>query len=144
MKHTLTLIFSLICFLNIAQETLEGIILTKEGDQDIPLTGASIFWLGTKVGTTSDQNGQFNLIFQKSINQLVISFIGFKSDTIEIKNKNRITHFLISSEYSESASIFPISDNSFNVSLLTISSTSFFLFVNCLIIMTPITITMMI
>ena len=98
MKHTLTLIFSLICFLNIAQETLEGIILTKEGDQDIPLTGASIFWLGTKVGTTSDQNGQFNLIFQKSINQLVISFIGFKSDTIEIKNKNRITHFLISSE----------------------------------------------
>ena len=98
MKHILTLIFSLICFLNIAQETLEGIILAKEGDQDIPLTGASIFWLGTKVGTTSDQNGQFNLIFQKSINQLVISFIGFKSDTIEIKNKNRITHFLISSE----------------------------------------------
>ena len=98
MKRILTLIFSLICFLNIAQETLEGTILTKEGDQDIPLTGASIFWLGTKVGSTSDQNGQFNLIFQKSINQLVISFIGFKTDTIEIKNKNRITHFLISSE----------------------------------------------
>ncbi len=94
MKHTLTLIFSLICFLNIAQETLEGTILTKESDQNIPLTGASIFWLGTKVGTTSDQNGQFNLVFQKSINQLVISFIGFKSDTIEIKNKNKITHFL--------------------------------------------------
>ena len=93
MKHTLILIFSLICFLNIAQETLEGTILTKKGDQDIPLTGASIFWLGTKVGTTSGQNGQFNLVFQKSINQLVISFIGFKSDTIEIKNKNRITHF---------------------------------------------------
>ena len=94
MKHTLTLIFILICFLNIAQETLEGTILTKESDQNIPLTGASIFWLGTKVGTTSDQNGQFNLVFQKSINQLVISFIGFKSDTIEIKNKNKITHFL--------------------------------------------------
>ena len=94
MKHILTLIFSLICFLNIAQETLEGTILTKESDQNIPLTGASIFWLGTKVGTTSDQNGQFNLVFQKSINQLVISFIGFKSDTIEIKNKNKITHFL--------------------------------------------------
>jgi len=98
MKHTLILIFSLICFLNIAQETLEGTILTKKGDQDIPLTGASIFWLGTKVGTTSGQNGQFNLVFQKSINQLVISFIGFKSDTIEIKNKNRITHFLTTSD----------------------------------------------
>jgi len=98
MKHTLTFIFSLICFLNIAQETLEGTILTKEGDQNIPLTGASIFWLGTKVGTTSDQNGQFNLVFQKSINQLVISFIGFKSDTIEIKNKNKITHFLTPSD----------------------------------------------
>ena len=98
MKYIPTLIFSLICFLSIAQETLGGTILTKEGDEDIPLTGASIFWLGTKVGATSDQNGQFNLIFQKSINQLVISFIGFKTDTIEIKNKNRITHFLISSE----------------------------------------------
>ena len=73
MKHTLTLIFSLICFFNIAQETLEGIILTKEGDQDIPLTVASIFWLGTKVGTTSNQNGQFNLIFQKCF-QLIYKF----------------------------------------------------------------------
>ena len=53
MKYTLTLIFSIICFLSIAQETLEGTVLTNEDDQEIPLQGASVYWLGTQAGTTT-------------------------------------------------------------------------------------------
>lgn len=98
MKYTLTLIFSIICFLSIAQETLEGTVLTNEDDQEIPLQGASVYWLGTQAGTTTNKNGQFNLVFQESTDQLVISFLGFKSDTIRLQNQKRITHFLISSE----------------------------------------------
>lgn len=98
MKHTLTLIFSIICFLSIAQETLEGAVLTNEDDQEIPLQGASVYWLGTQAGTTTNKNGQFNLVFQESTDQLVISFLGFKSDTIRLQNQKKITHFLISSE----------------------------------------------
>ena len=98
MKHTLTLILSIICFLSIAQETLEGTVLSNEDDQEIPLQGASVYWLGTQAGTTTNEKGKFDLVFVKSTDQLVISFLGFKSDTIHIKNQKRITHFLISSE----------------------------------------------
>ena len=56
MKYTLTLIFSIICFLSIAQETLEGTVLTNEDDQEIPLQGASVYWLGTQAGTTPNKN----------------------------------------------------------------------------------------
>ena len=42
MKYTLTLIFSIICFLSIAQETLEGTVLTNEDDQEICRINASM------------------------------------------------------------------------------------------------------
>jgi hypothetical protein len=84
--------------MTIAQETLDGTILTKEGTQDLPLPGASIYWLGTQEGTTSDEEGKFNLPLQKSIDQLIISYIGFKTDTVQIQNKKKIIHFLIPSE----------------------------------------------
>jgi hypothetical protein len=75
--------------LSIAQETLEGTVLTNEDDQEIPLQGASVYWLGTQAGTTTNKNGQFNLVFQKSTDQLVISFLGFKSDTIRLQNQKK-------------------------------------------------------
>ena len=98
MKNILLLIFSTICFLSIAQETLEGTVLTKEGNQNIPLQGASIYWLGTQAGTTTDEEGQFNLVFDKTTDQLVIRFLGFKTDTLRIQQQSKITHYLISSE----------------------------------------------
>jgi len=98
MKHILSLLLSVTCLMTIAQETLDGTILTKEGTQDLPLPGASIYWLGTQEGTTSDEEGKFNLPLQKSIDQLIISYIGFKTDTVQIQNKKKIIHFLIPSE----------------------------------------------
>lgn len=101
MKYIVTILMSAFSFLTFAQETLEGTILTKEGTQDLPLPGASIYWLGTQNGTTSNEEGQFSLALQKSTDQLIISYLGFETDTIQIQNQKRITHFLISS-YAES------------------------------------------
>ena len=101
MKYIVTILMSALSFLTFAQETLEGTILTKEGTQDLPLPGASIYWLGTQNGTTSNEEGQFSLALQKSTDQLIISYLGFETDTIQIQNQKRITHFLISS-YAES------------------------------------------
>ena len=65
MKSILLLLLSISCLLCYAQETLEGTVLTKEGSKDIPLEGASIYWLDTQVGATTNEKGYFKLDFQK-------------------------------------------------------------------------------
>ena len=58
--------------------------------QQIPLAGASVFWLGTTMGVATDSQGKFELIIsQKLPHKLVISFIGYQSDTIEISSGQR-------------------------------------------------------
>lgn len=52
------------------------------------LKGANIFLIESKIGTTSDLNGEFS-ISDKKINindKLVVSFIGFKNDTIPLNS----------------------------------------------------------
>ena len=98
MKYSLILLLNASCFFSIAQYKLKGTIFTKEASQVIPLPGTSIYWLNSKVGTTTNEEGQFNLVFEKTSDKLVISFVGFKTDTILIQDQKNITHFLISSE----------------------------------------------
>lgn len=56
-----------------------------------PLTGASVHWLRSAIGTSTDSSGQFELQLPKeSIKKLVISFVGYQSDTITITNETAI------------------------------------------------------
>ncbi|OFX79874.1 MAG: hypothetical protein A2X12_07765 [Bacteroidetes bacterium GWE2_29_8] len=59
-----------------------GVVLeqTSEGKYQ-PLLGASVYWMGTSVGTTTDEHGHFDIETQKN-HSLIISFIGYNSDTI--------------------------------------------------------------
>ena len=81
-----------------AQDILEGTLMTKEGDQNIPLEGANLYWLGTQIGTTTDDQGKFSLPYSNPNPKLVISFLGFKSDTLTVKNQKTLTHFLTHSD----------------------------------------------
>ncbi len=66
-----------------AQLHISGIVKSAEnkGAENV-LPGATITWLGTLQGTTSGSDGTFSLPKNASVNSLVISFIGFISDTI--------------------------------------------------------------
>ena len=81
-----------------AQELLQGSLFTKEGTQNIPLEGASLYWLGTTIGTTTNEKGNFSLALSKDTTELIISYLGFKTDTLTIKNQKSITHFLMASD----------------------------------------------
>jgi len=98
MKNNLFHLFILLGFFGMAQDTLKGTIFTLEGNQKIPLTGASIYWIGTQTGTTTNEEGTFSLPLETSTNQLVISFLGFKTDTLSIKDQKIITHYLTAAE----------------------------------------------
>ena len=78
-----------------AQQVLKGIIAGKEKhDEHVhtePLMGVNVYWLGTQQGTTTDKNGRFKIKKPEKIitHKLVISYIGFKNDTVEIAHDQK-------------------------------------------------------
>lgn len=56
-----------------------------------PLISANIHWLNSSVGTVTDENGQFEIAKSSNSNQLVISYTGYQSDTVNVDNNEPIT-----------------------------------------------------
>ena len=73
-----------------AQDFLNGKINELNNGKEIPLVGANIHWLGTTVGTTSDDNGSFRIKRVDETDKLIVSFIGYNSDTISVGSQNNI------------------------------------------------------
>jgi outer membrane receptor for ferrienterochelin and colicin len=73
---------------NIRAQSVHGYVL-EEGE-NAPLIGASVFWLGTTIGTSTDANGKFTIDAPAELPaKLVISFVGFQSDTLVVKNSKK-------------------------------------------------------
>lgn len=80
-------------------QNLSGTIseLSSKKEQ-IPLPGANMRWLGTTKGAISDIQGQFNLSKHKTGNlKLVVSYIGYKTDTIDIPEHQTEIKILLAS-----------------------------------------------
>ena len=82
-------------------QTISGKVLFKDNGVDFPIEGANIFWLNTNQGTITKAAGEFNIQKIRDVKSLVISYIGFKADTIDIDDKNFITHYLTFSDDNE-------------------------------------------
>ncbi|WP_234462396.1 TonB-dependent receptor [Adhaeribacter terrigena] len=78
----LILLFPAVAF----TQNLNGQVFDRS-DKNTVLPGASLVWAGTTSGTLSDSKGTFTLPFSTQTNKLVISFIGYKPDTITVKPK---------------------------------------------------------
>ncbi len=62
-----------------------GLEIQNGKEQAIPLAGANLFWIGTTMGTSTNGDGEFLLKNTPELpHQLVISFIGYRSDTIVV------------------------------------------------------------
>lgn len=72
-----------------AANLIRGIVMEidKKG-QFNPLENASLNWLGTNNGTLTDKHGYFQLQPIGEDGQLVVSYVGFQSDTIAVGNNN--------------------------------------------------------
>ena len=93
-KSTFLFIFLFFSLKQFSQNILQGQILYNENNKDIPLEGATVKWLNTNKGTISDEDGIFKLESALGEDFIEISFLGFETDTVYIKNKKNITHFL--------------------------------------------------
>lgn len=61
-----------------------------DAEDNNPLPGANILIKGTAVGTTTDANGDFTLQVDDANTVLVVSFIGYTSQEIQLNGRTRI------------------------------------------------------
>lgn len=93
----LIFIFLLLPLLNFSQETINGKIKhINANNKESSLPGANVSWLNTSIGTVTDFDGKFTIPYKKQYNKLVISYVGFKTDTLTINSSQKISHTLIS------------------------------------------------
>src|SRR5215213_6011063 len=72
------------------EDQLMGIVIETKNGKVNPLAGASIMWLGTNEGAVSNPHGEFLLQKHANEDKLVISYSGFKTDTISVNGMNDI------------------------------------------------------
>ncbi len=89
----------------IAQEQLKGIVLESRDAQELPLSGANVYWLGSSIGAITNDDGTFSLPYKFSFNKLVISYVGFKTDTLTVNENKFIRHVLQASDELESVEV---------------------------------------
>lgn len=72
-------------------QTIRGIVLEADNKGKFnPLMNASAIWLGTGKGVTTDSLGYFEITHNGTDNRLIISYTGYKSDTITVTNINEL------------------------------------------------------
>ncbi|WP_028891207.1 TonB-dependent receptor [Tenacibaculum sp. 47A_GOM-205m] len=81
-----------------AQQALTGTIKDKNyPKKNLGIFGANVYWLHTSVGATTDQKGEFKIPYKKEYKKLIISFVGYKTDTINVNSTKPINHYLTES-----------------------------------------------
>ena len=90
------IIFILLLFpgISISQEKIEGIVLETIDNKEVPLGGANVFWLGSKVGDVTNFDGLFEIPYEEGRTALVISYVGYTSDTLTITTPRKVRHVL--------------------------------------------------
>ncbi len=72
-------------------QTIRGIVLEASNKGKFnPLQYASIVWLGDNTGVLTDSLGYFQINHTGTNSRLVISYTGYKSDTITVTNVNEL------------------------------------------------------
>lgn len=85
----------------VAPNEISGIVKARENKQEVELVGANVYWLGTQEGTITDVSGAFTLPLNKGTRQLVVSYIGYKSDTLQILGNEYVEITLVSEALNE-------------------------------------------
>ena len=81
-------VFTMSSFMNAQTRTLQGTVNDPEG---MPLPGANIVVKGTSNGTTTDFDGNFTLTIPDSDSVvLTISYVGYQSKDVEVKDQDEI------------------------------------------------------
>ena len=78
-----------------AQQKIEGMVMeANDAGKHIGLAGANVYWLDSPIGTITNDEGLFSIPYSKEYDRLVISFVGFETDTLTIESPRMVHHWL--------------------------------------------------
>jgi len=100
LKRVLTLLVLVFSLVSYGQTKVRGVVVDVDEN---PLPFCNVLFKGSIVGTTTDENGKFYLESDKNLNELEVSFVGFKT-LIKIL-KTKITYDLSITLIEESESL---------------------------------------
>lgn len=76
-------------------QAIKGKVLGADGAERSALPGASVLWIGTTIGTVTNENGVFKLDSAAITDRrVVVSFIGYRTDTMELAGRTYLSILL--------------------------------------------------
>lgn len=81
-----------------AQQLLGLVVELNDKGVEEPLPGANVVWLGTSIAATTGENGVFMINRVAGADKLVISFVGYRSDTLTITYQKNVKVTLVSNQ----------------------------------------------
>lgn len=87
----------------VAAQTIKGVVMNTK---HVSLIGANVYWQDSKVGTTTDSEGKFEISTKGITNKnLIASYVGHTTDTVLIKNQNFVMIHLEENATSEAINV---------------------------------------
>ncbi len=94
-KYSILCIIVLTGFVTWAQQKVEGMVMeANAAGKHIALAGANVYWLNSPIGTITNEEGLFSISYSKEYNKLIISYVGFTTDTLTIDGPKMVHHGL--------------------------------------------------
>ena len=89
-KFIVLIVLILLPWFSYSQEMVEGVVLDSDGANALSLSGANVYWQDSQTGVVTDYDGKFSIPFLKEFNKLIISYVGYESDTLTINQPKTI------------------------------------------------------
>ena len=91
----LLLLLVLLPLVSFAQDRVTGKVMAANMPVgSAGLQGANVYWMNSQIGTITDEDGAFRIRYEKAYSKLIISYVGFQSDTLTINSPGVISHVL--------------------------------------------------
>ncbi|MFY0607180.1 MAG: TonB-dependent receptor [Cyclobacteriaceae bacterium] len=95
LKSLLTLTLVIVGFICFSQSReITGSVW--DADENLPVIGASVMIKGTNTGTTTNLYGDFKLTVDEGVNELLVRFVGYKTQIVDISEGSKFEVMLIS------------------------------------------------
>lgn len=91
MQKKSTLVYATLAFMIASNTALAQQVITgKVTDGNLPIAGATVLIPGTKVGTSTDANGNFSITAPQNNGQIQIKFVGHATQVVKFNNESPI------------------------------------------------------
>ncbi|HMB63957.1 MAG TPA: TonB-dependent receptor, partial [Eudoraea sp.] len=88
-------IIGLLPLFSLSQEKIEGMVMESNAEnKHIGLAGANVYWMNSPLGTVTSEDGTFSIPYTGEYDKLIISYVGFRSDTLTIVSPKMVHHWL--------------------------------------------------